>query len=1734
MKFFRIISFIIFLQFLCFASLLAQTLPTVCYNQDSPQTIIDLDRKDWNSTAGPGSTIQHSQGYLHDFPLPANTFVCKKIDNIEIDIDIISVNNGSLPPPCIQGNPFTGDYYINFTMDCPVVDGASNGATCDPNTTLIGEPNANNIFSLTANPFNYGCPAQEFQFGGNLGVDIIPLMGEFTCPGWQTVVEDNLLTINYQICVTITLADDDINTPVDLGSDITSCPPFTEILDAGSGYSGYDWGGGINTQTLSATSNAIYEVTVTDNNGCTDTDDIEILLGNATVSIDNSSGSNVICAGSGINLVANTAPGSSFLWSPNGETTPNITASSADTYIVTVTDNNNCTAVDQIIITENNPSVTISSLAPNNEICGGSTTTITATTLTSDIDWSTGESGTSITVGTGSYMVTVTDIAGCTATDEITITSFTPPAVAINPSSPAACDGGTATVSATGGYTMYQWSGTSQTGNTVDLGPGSYTVTVTDNNNCTNTASVTIGSITSPDPGTSNFIDVCNDGTTYNIDALLGTHDFGTWDDVNGTGINLNINSTSVNFAGIPAGNYSYTYTVVGTAPCPDATSVINVDVAASFYAGINHIEQICNPTGTLDFNALISNPDLGGTWNELSGTGLNVNANPTAVDISSLTAGNYNFIYGFTASGACPAQTATLELQIQDGVNAGMPNSTSVCEGDNFDLLSLLSSDATSGGTFLDTDGSTILFGSTINTTSQAGQTYNYTYQVGSATDPCGEDSEIFTITIVNAVTAGADNMVAICESGLYNLEQDLVGADLGGSFADIDGGAVLVGNFIDTEAMSAGDYSFQYTVGDGVACPESMSMINITLFDNPTVSLTVDQANLCNDQCTDLNITLTGEPTYFFFIDLYDDTGSLINLIDPIVNSNNTSITICNNGDTGSYMNNTIGINANSTRWGLAVSSISDGNNCNVDFAGMLDTLYINTSGVTETNIDSTICSGDTITLNNMEFYLGNESFIDTLPGFVCDSIVNIQVNFYELDTTIIDTTICNGTSVMISGNTYDANQMIDTIDLSNVDGCDSLIFVNVSFYPTADSLIQLDLCSGDMIMVNGVIYDESNPDGEESLTSVAGCDSIITIDLEFGDMANILVDDRLCPDESIMINGTTYDITNQMGNETISNGSCDTMYTIALSFYAEADTAVVGPYCPDYFEIINGIEYNATNPTGTEVLENQSFTGCDSIININLQFYQEAINDIDEIFCEGESIMIGTEIFDINNATGTVVLDNMSSNGCDSTVNVNLIFNDVFMVNDAAEICDGDSLFLANAWQTTAGIYMDTLQSINACDSIISTDLSIIDCNVPISVSAVDNPCSGGNSGSISINLGNNITEFIVTWLGINSGTAGTETITTMGGYTITDLINDSYGIIVTDLNGQVLYDNVVNIMDANDPLIVSIDIISDVVCDGDLAELELQISGGVADYSIAWNDPSLGSGTSASDVSTGNYIVTVTDFFSCTSTASVEIENVVAITADIVSIPASCDNVANGTITVNNISGGTAPYTIFINGEVDDDGLLELLASGIYDIEIVDMDGCMLNSSADLTAIGTNEFLDYNISYTIALGESISLEGISDDASTQYLWQSDQTLSCLDCANPIATPVSTQQYILVATNSIGCTEQVVITVNVDIPTISVYIPNTFSPNGDNVNDNFQIFTNLEDSNILSTDFKVYDRWGNLIYQNAAPFGTVDWDGSFKGEYLDNGVYVYLLQLVTNSGEEIRRKGEITLAR
>ena len=234
-----------------------------------------------------------------------------------------------------------------------------------------------------------------------------------------------------------------------------------------------------------------------------------------------------------------------------------------------------------------------------------------------------------------------------------------------------------------------------------------------------------------------------------------------------------------------------------------------------------------------------------------------------------------------------------------------------------------------------------------------------------------------------------------------------------------------------------------------------------------------------------------------------------------------------------------------------------------------------------------------------------------------------------------------------------------------LTAVAGCDSIVTIDLVFNNNTIGNENYIGCAGDgyAVVVNGVTYNESNPSGTEVLSNANGCDSTVTIDLVFNNNTTGNENYSGCSGDgySVVVNGVTYDESNSSGTEVLSNANgCDSTVTIDLVFNNNTTGNEVYTGClgDGYAVVVNGVTYNESNPSGTELLSNAN--GCDSTVTIDLTFNSSVTGSEAYTGClgDGYSVVVNGVTYAEANPSGTETLTAVA--GCDSIVTIDLVFN------------------------------------------------------------------------------------------------------------------------------------------------------------------------------------------------------------------------------------------------------------------------------------------------------------------------------------------------------------------------------------------------------------------------------------------------------------------------------------------
>lgn len=521
------------------------------------------------------------------------------------------------------------------------------------------------------------------------------------------------------------------------------------------------------------------------------------------------------------------------------------------------------------------------------------------------------------------------------------------------------------------------------------------------------------------------------------------------------------------------------------------------------------------------------------------------------------------------------------------------------------------------------------------------------------------------------------------------------------------------------------------------------------------------------------------------------------------------------------------------------------------------------------------------------------------------------------------------------------------------------------------------------------------------------------------------------------------------------------------------------------------------------------------------------------LDETLCFNECVQVAGETIC---ETGTYDFLITLPNGCDSLIFLDLIILPASSSYLDINLCVGEDFSIASTSYSISGIFVEVIQTDLGCDSTVTLDLSMIDCEIS-GISDFASPiCNGDQNGSLSFSLDNGTPPFKYEWSNIAVPNIQGSGITNL----FLDNVIENIPAGVYEINVQDEFGNdVVFIQEVIDPPTLTLAIeISDfngfnLTChDSDDGSASVIGNGGVPPYSYEWSNN--GSGRAISNLASGTYEVTIRDTIGCAvmkEFVMIEPDPLVFI---VDFIDPTCDGYDTGIIQVASISGGTVPYSFALdNNPYDVSDTYLNLGSGSYDFTVLDANGCQADTTNDLLEIDIPElYMDEN--QVVDLGCSLSISASTNTtALTDIRWSDlENSLECDDCLSTIAAPVNDTKYILSVTSVDDCStsDSLYVTVN---KIRDVFSPNAFSPNNDGINEYFSLTPGK--SVLLIKKNNVYDRWGSIVYEatdQSADIEQSGWDGYVNGQLAAVGVYVWVAEVEYLDGEILIVNGDVTL--
>ncbi len=409
-----------------------------------------------------------------------------------------------------------------------------------------------------------------------------------------------------------------------------------------------------------------------------------------------------------------------------------------------------------------------------------------------------------------------------------------------------------------------------------------------------------------------------------------------------------------------------------------------------------------------------------------------------------------------------------------------------------------------------------------------------------------------------------------------------------------------------------------------------------------------------------------------------------------------------------------------------------------------------------------------------------------------------------------------------------------------------------------------------------------------------------------------------------------------------------------------------------------------------------------------------------------------------------------------------------------------------------------YTIVVSDMNGC--IASSNGVIVDPPVvTIDVVYTDVTCFGANDGTITITGGGGTGAYNYS---IDNGLNWSTNINYTG------LSPQLYQVIVEDANGCQSVVEDITIVESGtlvvDPVVVDESCVNS--CDGSIT---WNVAGGNAPYTYVYNGINAPS-NSVNDLCPGVYNYTITDNSGCATVGSNTIQPGVLVQPSIVSVvPDGCTDVCDGEVTITSNTG--VVYTL--DGVSNGTGVFTDLCEGNKVITVTDANGCSNTVSVLVTTTPQTVANFTHLPSSVTIFENtvnFTNETINAD---QYIWEISGdngyyvTYNTVDIEHEF--PSDTGEYVicLTAINSVGCQDEYCISLVVE-DEIVVFVPNSFTPDGDEYNQTFRAYVNGVD--LYDFDFLIFNRWGELIWESHD--AEIGWDGTYKGKLVQAGTYTW----------------------
>jgi len=672
------------------------------------------------------------------------------------------------------------------------------------------------------------------------------------------------------------------------------------------------------------------------------------------------------------------------------------------------------------------------------------------------------------------------------------------------------------------------------------------------------------------------------------------------------------------------------------------------------------------------------------------------------------------------------------------------------------------------------------------------------------------------------------------------------------------------------------------------------------------------------------------------------------------------------------------------------------------------------------------------------------------------------------------------------------FDFDPGPDTFYLKSQGQTDAFI-LKLSQCPSTTATQTVSTCDS-FTWIDGNTYFDNNDITTYTMVNAAGCDSIITLDLTINHKDSIV--DAVTTCNEYIWNGDTLRNSGIFTFDTLNTKGCDSITILNLTINKSTKFEIVETVCDSYIW-----KEDTINVSGIYQFDTLNTLGCDSIVTLNLTINTSSKTTLEKSACESY-----TWHDSVYTVSGIYYFDTLNISGCDSIVSLDLKIVDIIEKLDTMYICQGDTLeiFDDEIWQNK--LVSKTFSSSAGCDSIQ---------NIQVLVEPLP-------QGTISKSICEGDSVFVIDrWFSQE------------GEYDIhkenTDMCDSLYRVIIEKRPVFTTYDTisicqgdtievfdfeVYKETDLEQGFVGSNDCDSTVYIHVDI----LQLTSSQSQITLCPDDSMSIAGQWVN--STGIYQEIFTGSNGCDSISNIEVT--VLETPEEPQMEIDCEE-ANVVVKVTNFNNPSWSV-LWSNGDTTKSTIYKFNQNA--NVVFSTPSDCRVSYDFTVPTMPDLSRIPVINDTTVEAGSILTYQIELDSNLWDLSWSSSANLDCDTCTTLKIQVEEFTTIRLTMTHKSGCIYEINFDINIREP--QLYIPDIFTPDGDGINDNWYIST---PKGLKISSFKIYDRWGEEVYYSKT---DISWDGTFNGQKIAQGVYVYVIEYTDSQGKSQVIAGDLTVVR